>query len=136
WYCIDYYYIVMCPDRKTKWFDRNLDWHDDDRTEVKRIVRQRWTESYATLTSPVPTVTHATSKLRRTASTSKWAAAGSDDEDTFISPDSIEAYLDAPCVSRTEIQAAGGVLQYWENARATRPRLAQMALDFLSAPGM
>jgi hypothetical protein len=26
--------------------------------------------------------------------------------------------------------------QYWENACVTRPRLAQMALDFLSAPGM
>ncbi|KIJ07989.1 hypothetical protein PAXINDRAFT_59310, partial [Paxillus involutus ATCC 200175] len=25
-------------------------------------------------------------------------------------------------------------LKYWELARATRPRVAQMALDFLSAP--
>lgn len=45
----------MCPDRKTEWFDRNPDWHEDDRKEAKRIVRQRWTETYAVLASAVPT---------------------------------------------------------------------------------
>jgi hypothetical protein len=76
------------------------------------------------------------SQLKR--SSSKWAIY-SDNEDqdvTSVHPDSMDAYLNMPCMSRTEIQAAGGVLQYWENARATRPRLAQMALDFLSAPGI
>lgn len=29
-----------------------------------------------------------------------------------------------------------GVLRYWDNASSTRPQLARMALDFLSAPGM
>jgi hypothetical protein len=29
-----------------------------------------------------------------------------------------------------------GILPYWENALSTRPRLAQMAFDFLSAPGI
>lgn len=48
----------------------------------------------------------------------------------------MDAYLNTPCISRTEILAAGGLLRYWENARATCPRLAQMALDFLSAPGI
>ncbi|OJA11691.1 hypothetical protein AZE42_09249, partial [Rhizopogon vesiculosus] len=70
----------------------------------------------------------------------KWAAHSlsdeEDGEDNFTCPDSIEAYLDSPRVSKAELNAAGGVLKYWENARATRPRLAQMALDFLSAPGM
>ncbi|KAG2051939.1 hypothetical protein BDR06DRAFT_1009873 [Suillus hirtellus] len=107
---------------------RNLDWLEDDRAEVKRVVRQRWTESYAPLPSPTSTVTSAPSTLQRTSSTSKWATSYSEDEATFISPDSIEAYLDAACVSRTEILAAGGVLQYWENARVTRPRLAQWPL--------
>lgn len=64
----------------------------------------------------------------------KRANSYSEDEATSTPPDSIEAYLEASCVPRAEIAAAGGVLQYWENARATRPRLAQMALDFLSAP--
>ena len=34
-----------------------------------------------------------------------------------------------------EIKKVGGVLQYWENISATRPNLAHMALDFLTAPG-
>jgi hypothetical protein len=52
-----------------------------------------------------------------------------------VSHDTIQAYLDGPLVSESEINAAGGVLKYWELARATHPRVAQMALDFLSAPG-
>ena len=52
-----------------------------------------------------------------------------------MSHDTIQAYLDSPLVPDEEIKAAGGVLKYWELARATRPRVAQMALDFLSAPG-
>src|SRR4051812_34420955 len=51
-------------------------------------------------------------------------------------PDSIEAYLSTPQVSEQDIDQAGGVLAYWEQARETRPKLARMALDFLSAPGM
>lgn len=34
-----------------------------------------------------------------------------------------------------EINNVGGVLQYWESIAATRPNLARMALDFLTAPG-
>lgn len=48
----------------------------------------------------------------------------------------MDGYLNTPRISKPKPQAAGGVLQYWENARATQPRLAQMALDFLSAPGI
>jgi hypothetical protein len=51
-------------------------------------------------------------------------------------PDSIEAYLTAPQVSTEDVQQAGGLLNYWEQARKSRPRLARMALDFLTAPGM
>ena len=125
----------MCPDKKFNWFDRNPDWRESDREEAKRIVRARWTESYAMLSPPVLTKAPAP-LIRRTSS--KWAAHSDeeDEENNFTCPDSIEAYLDSPRVSKTELNAAGGVLQYWVNARATRPRLAQMALDFLSAPGM
>jgi len=38
-------------------------------------------------------------------------------------------------VSPYEINNAGGILQYWERLAKTRPRLARMALDFLTAPG-
>ncbi|KAG2340569.1 hypothetical protein BDR05DRAFT_1002389 [Suillus weaverae] len=56
--------------------------------------------------------------------------------DDVPSLDSLESYLNSPRVFRPEIISLGGVLKYWENARAMIPRLAQMALDFLSAPGM
>ena len=51
------------------------------------------------------------------------------------SHNTIQAYLDSPLVPDEEIKAAGGVLKYWELARATRPQVAQMALDLLSVPG-
>jgi hypothetical protein len=53
-----------------------------------------------------------------------------------LSHDSIESYLNTPCISDAEILSAGGILKYWDHMHATRPRLAQMALDYLSAPGM
>lgn len=47
----------------------------------------------------------------------------------------MEGYLAEPRISDTELTHAGGPLLYWEAALPTRPRLARMALDFLSAPG-
>lgn len=55
-----------------------------------------------------------------------------DEEDV----DTIDAYLNSPKISKKEIEKCGGVLGYWERERTTRPRVAQMALDFLSAPGI
>ena len=67
---------------------------------------------------------------------SKWGTINSDDEDSTTQDlDSIYTYLDSPPVPKAEVRAAGSALKYWENCRDTRPRLAQMALDFLSAPG-
>ena len=47
----------------------------------------------------------------------------------------MEAYLTEPRTSDTKSLHAKGPLLYWEAALQTRPRLARMALDFLSAPG-
>ena len=60
----------------------------------------------------------------------------SEDEHSTVVTDSIENYLDSPPIPKSEVKAAGGVLKYWENSRTTRPKLARMALDFLSAPGL
>jgi hypothetical protein len=54
--------------------------------------------------------------------------------------DSIEAYLAAPLMAESDLTDAdggyrAGLLRHWENTLATRPRLARMALDYLSAPG-
>lgn len=50
--------------------------------------------------------------------------------------DSIETYLSTPLVDIDDIKAAGGYLKYWQSQLGKRPRLARMALDFLTAPGM
>ncbi|KAF8960348.1 hypothetical protein BDZ97DRAFT_1905934 [Flammula alnicola] len=38
--------IVMCPDKKLDWFNENEDWRPEDRVEVDRAVRARWSETY------------------------------------------------------------------------------------------
>ncbi|KAG1902688.1 uncharacterized protein F5891DRAFT_1022943 [Suillus fuscotomentosus] len=65
---------------------------------------------------------------------SKYDVNSSDDE-SLHNLDLLKSYLNSLRVSRPEIISISGVLKYWENARVTRPRLAQMALDFLSASG-
>ena len=47
----------------------------------------------------------------------------------------MDLYLQGDVVHQSVIDDAGGVLCYWEQELKTRPQLAQMALDFLSAPG-
>lgn len=50
--------------------------------------------------------------------------------------DHIETYLKEPLLTQEAINAAGGYLNLWEVARQTSPCVAQMALDFISAPGI
>ena len=52
-----------------------------------------------------------------------------------MSLDHMDLYLQGDVVDQSVIDDAGGVLCYWERELKTRPQLAQMALDFLSAPG-
>jgi hypothetical protein len=67
---------------------------------------------------------------------SRWASSHREESvEDFSNPDSIEAYLSLPPVSKKEILDAGGVLKYWDAACCSRPHLAQMALDYLTAPG-
>ncbi|KAJ6619855.1 hypothetical protein B0H10DRAFT_1792778 [Mycena sp. CBHHK59/15] len=39
--------IIMCPDKKMQWFEANTAWRSEDRDEAERVVRRRWTETYA-----------------------------------------------------------------------------------------
>ena len=39
-------FSVMCPDKKLDWFNNNEDWREEDRVEVDRIARARWSETY------------------------------------------------------------------------------------------
>ncbi|KAI6045222.1 hypothetical protein EDC04DRAFT_2598822 [Pisolithus marmoratus] len=104
--------IVMCPDRKAEWFDKNPDWHPEDRLTVRQVVRERWEKSYV-VTSPGHlatqdvVTTHNSSPLKR--KRSKWAIDDSDNEgdDLSSNPDSIDAYLDSPTITKSELKAAG-----------------------------
>ena len=39
--------LAMCPDKKIKWFEKNLDWHVEDQEEAHRIVFHCWEQTYA-----------------------------------------------------------------------------------------
>jgi len=135
---------VMCPDKKLTWFD------GEDVTAAEQFVRQRWSETYEGF-SDVELSSHPSGSpvkvcciyfsarviLNGSQAHSNWLFSGR--HETWRLPehahDSIDAYLTEPLVPTHEINNAGGVLQYWERHLATRPHLARMALDFLTAPG-
>ncbi len=140
-------YTVMCPDRKLKWF------LDHGRTaaavaKIKKLVVQRWNSSYSSLSQSgadepegserprKPKVCYHNSWCKYPANKwqcSKWAVA--DPTESGHGPDHILTYLKEPPVTRTTIKEAGGYIQYWHKAHATRPSLAKMGCDFCSAPG-
>ncbi|KAE9386910.1 hypothetical protein BT96DRAFT_948770, partial [Gymnopus androsaceus JB14] len=53
---------------------------------------------------------------------------------TPLMPDEILAYLQAPIVSKEELDACGGVVKDWDSKKEIWPRLYRIASDFLSAP--
>jgi hypothetical protein len=124
----------MCPNRKVHWFETNEDWRTEDAAEVKRLVAAWWRESYAPAHTP-PTTQISVDQARNRPK-SVWASSyRSSSMSAVYDIDSLETYLASPLVSETDIAQAGGLLLYWEQARANRPKLAKMALDFLTAPG-
>lgn len=49
--------------------------------------------------------------------------------------DDIMCYLTDPVESKTSFATPETYLSYWNYAQSQSPRLARMALDYLSAPG-
>jgi hypothetical protein len=47
----------------------------------------------------------------------------------------MDAYLNEPPLPVSVIEAAGGSMKYWYAQEASRPSVALMAQDFISAPG-
>ncbi|KAJ7203177.1 hypothetical protein B0H12DRAFT_1243849 [Mycena haematopus] len=124
--------IIMCPDKKMEWFNKNPGWRPEDRAEADRIVRHRW-QSVSTSSSAGPSAS-APKKA------SKWTTQRDVPQGVIYPPDSIEAYLASPPMAESKLTLAeeeggyrAGILRYWDNALSTRPQLARMALDFLSA---
>ncbi|KAI6024403.1 hypothetical protein EDC04DRAFT_2933480 [Pisolithus marmoratus] len=102
--------IVMCPDRKAEWFDKNPDWHPEDWLTVQQVVQERWEKSYH--------------------KHSKWAIDDSNNEgdDLSSNPDSIDAYLDSPTITKSELKAAGASSVDAEHAFSGGRLQAQVAV--------
>ncbi|KAF9233125.1 hypothetical protein BU15DRAFT_54311 [Melanogaster broomeanus] len=140
--------IVMSPDKKLQWFIAN-GFSSTLVTQLRHLIISRWQESYkpsttATTLSVPATVTPRQSvskhtELHQTCTKSpaqrvlRWLPSSP------VTPerpeDDINTYLDEPVVPTSHVDAAGGLLGFWEGMREKRRSVAQMALDYCSAPG-
>ena len=93
----------MCPDKKLRYFEENPDWRPDDVKGVRQLIEERWREYIG---HPRPQADH--SQRSKWARRERSAVAGP--SKSTSSHNSIEAYLNAPIVSHTEILSAGGIL--------------------------
>ncbi|CAE6470543.1 unnamed protein product [Rhizoctonia solani] len=121
--------IVMCPDRKLKWFaDRNF-----EMDSLCSGVALRFEELY-----PVGSRQDSRSPVqqehRSTGNIFTQRHSYSSVPPVPANADTIQAYLDAPVVPPEVLAEHGGVIGYWNNELSRRPRLARMSLDYLTAP--
>ncbi|EJD36354.1 hypothetical protein AURDEDRAFT_174551 [Auricularia subglabra TFB-10046 SS5] len=125
--------MILCPHRKMTWFSQN-EWPDEWISAARQTIYTRWSETYKPLYEGVRAAA-TTSTAAEQPKHSKWRCSINDlAVKSALEEDTLDAYLEAPVVPVEVIDAAGGLLAYWESQRAKRPRLAQMALDFLTAP--
>ncbi|KAF9039869.1 hypothetical protein BJ165DRAFT_1351564 [Panaeolus papilionaceus] len=119
--------IVMCPDRKLKWF-KDHGWTVAQIRDIKKLVIDTWKAKYkpSQVSSGVDSDTPAAAAADRRRLFEVF-----EDEAT----DSVDTYLKDPLVPSQAIKEAGGYIAYWHNASGTRPHLARMATDYCSAPG-
>ncbi|KIJ58079.1 hypothetical protein HYDPIDRAFT_103308 [Hydnomerulius pinastri MD-312] len=141
--------IVMSPDKKLQWFTAN-GYSSAVVAQICALVVSRWQENYkpppssatatpSSLVTPRQSVSESTSLCQPgTNSTvqriSRWLPPST------VAPerpeDDISTYLDEPVVPLSHVNAAGGLLKFWEGMREKRSSVAQMALNYCSAPGM
>ncbi|KAL4066412.1 hypothetical protein V8B97DRAFT_2025394 [Scleroderma yunnanense] len=99
-----------------------------DDNEVYQIAiamypeKRHWAESYAGASSSSEIMASSDTDGQPKCKHSKWVVQDDDSEDEHSAV--------------PEVNAAGGVLKYWENSHTTQHKLACMALDFLSAPAL
>ncbi|KAF8229938.1 hypothetical protein L208DRAFT_1284496, partial [Tricholoma matsutake] len=119
--------LVMCPDRKLKWFK------DHGRTsaqirDIKKLVVTQFRESYTLAES---SDAHEESAL---VSTNKWVKKSATNQ-TCGPSDDITTYLSDPVLASDAIAEVGGYMKYWHLASQRHPCLAKMVSDFCSVPG-
>ncbi|CAE7176097.1 unnamed protein product [Rhizoctonia solani] len=65
----------------------------------------------------------------------EWVKARLIDFKNLAVVDDLCSYLDSPTLSKEAIEEKGGVLNYWNHELEAQPRVARMALDYLTIPG-
>ncbi|KAF7969646.1 hypothetical protein HWV62_26741 [Athelia sp. TMB] len=119
--------FTMCPDKKLVWFEKNPDWRTQDCLKATQVLRTRWTETYAPLSS---LATARESEARQATgppkARSRWASSfrSTDAVAAAVDPDTLDVYLAAAPIPKADI----------DQSKGSRPRLSRMALDFLTAP--
>ncbi|KAF8220299.1 hypothetical protein L208DRAFT_1334727, partial [Tricholoma matsutake] len=116
--------IVMCPDRKLKWF-KDHDCTSAQIRDIKKLVVTRFKESYALAES---SDAHEESGL---VSKNKWVKKSATNP-THGPSDDITTYLLDPVLASDASAEAGGYIKYWHLASTC---LAKMDSDFCSVPG-
>ncbi|KAF8816805.1 hypothetical protein BYT27DRAFT_7034360, partial [Phlegmacium glaucopus] len=97
--------LVMCPDWKLQWLkDRvSSEWLK----EIKKLVVNQWSKSYASAQSQIPVIKKTTKEK------SKWAAPTSSSGSSKYPLDSIQAYFSESTVPSHLITEAGRYMKYW-----------------------
>ncbi|KAF8237846.1 hypothetical protein L208DRAFT_1130625, partial [Tricholoma matsutake] len=103
--------LVMCPDRKLKWFK------DHGRTsaqirDIKKLVVTHFRESYTLAES---SDAHEESALSK----NKWAKSATNQ--THGPSDDITTYLSDPVLTSDAIAEVGGYMKYWHLASQHHP---------------
>ncbi|KAF8801762.1 hypothetical protein BYT27DRAFT_7114197, partial [Phlegmacium glaucopus] len=118
--------LVMCPDRKLQWLKDRVS--SERLKEIKKLVVNRWSKSYASAQSQIPVIKKTTKEK------SKWAAPTSSGSSKYPL-DSIQAYFSESIVPSHLITEAGGYITYWYQLQNSQPSLSRMAQAYCSAPG-
>ncbi|KAG9119856.1 hypothetical protein FRC07_004908 [Ceratobasidium sp. 392] len=98
--------------------DQSIDW-------ICNMISTRFKVLYASSLDSEAAETHQQSSKPR----NRWLAVTHDEED--LDSDSIDSYMHSKTI---DLRPYGGLLPYWEAMLTSKPRLARMALNYLSAP--
>ncbi|KAG8770443.1 hypothetical protein FRC12_004249 [Ceratobasidium sp. 428] len=119
--------LVMCPDRKLQWLNDN-GYEQSDVNTVRNLVVHRFNTMYPALHTP-------SSELADGDSDDEWSLKPRRATVSSSELDSIEKYLATEPLS-PEVYEESGPLTYWQSQMASgcRPRLAEFAISYLTAP--
>ncbi|QRV96254.1 hAT family dimerization protein [Ceratobasidium sp. AG-Ba] len=128
--------VVMCPDRKLKWFAERseFDINEIHRRVVKCFVARNLPQPESAVTHQ-PSVISVSFYYQPADNGNIWTQwhTSSAAPPPQLERDSMTEYLSMNVENSAVIAQSGGALGYWNSRLAQRPRVARFALDFLTA---